>query len=132
LNQVGEAVEGKPIKIEVTTNNVANVTVDNISYKVLLPSQFKILNGSNTVRISALEGEKQESSTLYISSSSPQDYEINTTKVYYSFKGETISSPPTSLSLTVSENLTVRYLIPIAIGVIVMIACAIVLGRIRR
>ncbi|MGD0329450.1 MAG: hypothetical protein ABSB40_03270 [Nitrososphaeria archaeon] len=132
LNQVGATEEGKSIKIEVTTNNVANVTVNNISYKVLLPSQFKIINGSDTVQISALEGEKQESSTLYISSSSPRDYQINTTKIYYSFKGETMSSPPTSQSLTVSENLTARYLIPIAIGIIVMIGCAIVLGRIRR
>ncbi len=132
LNQVGEAVEGKPIKIEVTTNNVANVTVNNISYKVLLPSQFKILNGSDTVQISTLEGGKQESSILYMSSSSPRAYQINTTKIYYSFKGETITSLPTSLSLTVSENLTARYLIPIIIAIIVMIGCAIVLGRIRR
>ena len=132
LNQNGEAVEGQPFKIEVTTKNIANVTVNDISYKVLLPSQFTMLNGSDTVQISALEGGKQESSTLGISSSLPRDYQINTTRIQFSFKGETISSPPTSLSLTVSDNLTARYLIPIAIGIIVMIASAIFLGRSRR
>ena len=132
LNLMGEAIEGQPFEIEVTTKNMANVTLNDISFKMILPSQVKILEGTDTIQISSLEGGKQESRTLKLSSSLPRDYKIDTTQIKYNYKGETITSPSTSLLVKVTDNLMVRYLIPLAIGSVVMIVAALLLGRIRK
>ena len=132
LNLNGKAIERQPFEIEVITKNTANVTINDISFKILLSPQLKIIEGADTIQISKLEGGKQESSTLNLSSSLPKDYQIDTTQIKYNYKGETIISPSTSLSVTVSDNLTARYLIPLTIGLVVMIAAAIVLGRIKK
>jgi len=132
LNLKGEAVEGEPFEVEVVIENMANVTLNNISFQLKIPSQFKILEGSDTIQIPSLEGVKQESRTLKLSTSSPRDYRIDTTKIAYNYKGITITSSSTSLSVTVTDNLMVRYLIPLTIGLVVMILAVLLLGRIKK
>ncbi|MGQ9780992.1 MAG: hypothetical protein ACUVQ8_01885 [Nitrososphaeria archaeon] len=132
LTAKDEAIEGQPFKIDIVVENQANVTIGDINFKITIPSQLRLVEGNNTVQIQSLRGGEQQKATLKLTSDSPREYKIETGKISFNYKGQTFTLAPISLSLTIADNLTIRYLIPLAVALAMMIAAAFIIGKVGK
>jgi uncharacterized repeat protein (TIGR01451 family) len=132
MSYSSDAVEGQPFEVKVSVINKANVTLNNITFKVNLPSETKLIEGTDSFQISQLQSNEEKTFTLEISYSFPKDYTITSSKVTFDYKTQTMSSSPTTLGVTVTDNLMIRYVLPILLALLVIVITILFIGRTRK
>jgi len=125
----GEAVEGQAFELEIVVKNQANLTLTDIEFSINLPAQLNLIEGESSIKISSLGGTEQKVLILKLMSTSPRDYKIETTPLKFNYKGQSFTASPSSLKITVSDNVTFRYLAPLLIALAAMIAATMVIRR---
>jgi hypothetical protein len=126
------AQEGKPFNIDVVIENKANVTIDDVGFKIQIPPQLRLLEGGDVIKIPSLQGRELKKATLKVASDSPREYKIETGKISFNYGGQTFTLPPASLTVTVSDNLIMRYLVPLAAALALMIVASFAIGKVRK
>lgn len=126
------AQEGKPFNIDVVIENKANVTIDDVGFKIQIPPQLRLLEGGDVIKIPSLQGRELKKATLKVASDTPREYKIETGKISFNYRGQTFTLPPTSLTVTVSDNLIMRYLVPLAAALALMIVASFAIGKVRK
>ncbi|MEM2154389.1 MAG: hypothetical protein QXY76_05700 [Nitrososphaeria archaeon] len=143
FSTTGDSVEGKPFELKIIVKNDAPIKIEKIQFNITLPMQIKIIENlspsTSKVRdniveteIKELEGGMEKVVVLKLLSSSAREYTISTSEILFNYKGEVLKTGPQTLTLRVSDDLVVRYIIPIMIAVIIMVVGKIVIGIIKK
>ncbi|MEM3403287.1 MAG: hypothetical protein QXJ17_01860 [Nitrososphaeria archaeon] len=127
-----EAVEGQVFELEVVVKNQANLTLTDIEFNINLPSQLDLVEGDSSVKIPSLGGEEQKVLELKLMSKSPMSYKIETTPLKFNYMGQSFTAAPSSLTISVSDNITFRYLLPLLIALVATAIAAIIIAKTKK
>lgn len=138
----GDTIEGKTFELKIIVENNTPIKIEKIQFNITVPAQIKIVEnlspstakvGDNIVEIAirALESGR-EVIVLKMLSSSAREYTISTSDILFNCKGEVLRTVPQTIKLRVSDNLLSRYIIPLLIATIIMVAGKIAIGIVRK
>ncbi len=128
--------EGKDFKVTISITNPSAVNVTNVQFVIPIPSGVTIssatgatvANGKLTVSTAALAAGKTYTVNLTASAGSGVSIPFTTSKLTFSYEGTSVNgAAPISSGIAINENVTIRYVIPIALAVLVMLAVVILL-----
>lgn len=115
--------EGHNIVITVTITNPSNFTLSNISYTLALPKNLKVLSGSETnFTIPALAPKTNATHTFTIITGQPYVYSLNDSKLLFTYSGHQLAGISGGLTLSIGDDVPLRYGIPVIIGLVVVVA----------
>ncbi len=122
LTQPSSLVEKQEATLTFTLSNPSSFTVYNVVAEVLL-SGAETPDTAIVIRVDELKAGQSVNKTVQITPSSVLSLKI-TSKVNFSFEGEDLEGEAFERELAVAENLQIRYALPVAIGVVVIIITA--------
>jgi hypothetical protein len=124
--------EAHDITIKVTVDNPSNVTVTDVAYSVTLPPNLKYLAGNLTFTIPSLGANQSVSNTFTFSTNIPYSYTIPGGNLTFHYQTRTLKGATTPLTLNIVDDLTLRYAIPIFVGVLLVIGTLFYVRRLVR
>jgi hypothetical protein len=125
--------ENHPITIKVLIYNPSNVTVSNVRYLVNLPPGLKVTSGSANLTSGLSLGAHQNiTNNFVITTSQPYFYAINPGSLNFTYQGHALKGATTGVSFTIVDDLKVRYLYPIIVAILIIIATAFFVHRLSR
>ncbi len=138
----GETVEGKTFEFKIVVENNTPIKIEGIKFNITVPAQIKIIENLSPskakvedniieIAIGALEGGR-EAIVLKMLSSSAREYTMSTSEILFNYKGEVLRTGPQTIKLRVSDDLLSRYIIPLLIAIIIMVAGKIAIGIVRK
>jgi hypothetical protein len=130
--------EGKDFSFVLTIHNPSEVNVSSVLFTLPVPSGLtltdltnaSVLNGVLTVSISSLLPHSDYIATGVAVASSATTVSLDNAKLTFMYEGVTIKGTPPTQGITIGVNLTSRYLIPIAIAIVALLAVAFYVRRI--
>lgn len=124
--------ENHAIQIIIEISNPSNVTVTNIKYALTLPPYLHLNSGSLTGTISSLGPNQNASESFYVETSLPNQYTISGGNLTFQYGTQTLVGATNSLSLNIVDDLTIRYAIPVVIGLVLVAATLIYVRRLSK
>ena len=125
--------ENHPITIKILIYNPSNVTVSNVNYEMKLPSGLSISSGSgNLTNYQTLGPHSNYTLNFVVTTSQPFFYQINPGNLNFSYQGHTLKGLTTGVQLTIVDDLKVRYLYPIIVAILIILATAFYIRRLAR
>ncbi|MGI0090875.1 MAG: hypothetical protein ACREBS_04115, partial [Nitrososphaerales archaeon] len=114
--------EGHDIQITVTLTNPANVTISNIAYTLNLPKGLSIARGeSASFTIPSLAPNANFTHAFTVTTSQPYGYSLGNAKLTFEYQGHEISGIAGSMGLSIGDDISLRYAIPIVIGLAIVV-----------
>ncbi|HKW05196.1 MAG TPA: hypothetical protein VJN71_07865 [Nitrososphaerales archaeon] len=113
--------EDHNIEVMVEVTNPSGVTVTNVGYTMSLPSNLNLLSGQESFQIPSIPAGGVYKNNITFSTSLPQQYTLNGT-LNFQYNGQTLKGQVTPLNLNIVDDLTLRYGIPVLIGLVIVLA----------
>jgi hypothetical protein len=130
--------EGRDFKFVLTIHNPTAVNVSSILFTLPVPSgltlsdlsNVALSNGVLTVRISSLLSHSEYNATGVAVASSATTVPVDNAKLTFTYEGVKIKGKTPTQGITIGVNATSRYLIPMAIAIVALLAVAFYVRRI--
>jgi hypothetical protein len=130
-------IEGKDFNFVLTIHNLAAVSVSNVLFTLPVQSGLTLTRLNNatvssgvlTVRTPSISSHSDYNATGVAVASSETTVSFGKAKLTFMYEGETIKGTTPTKGIAIGENVTWRYLIPIALAVIVLLAAALYVRR---
>ncbi len=114
--------ENHPITVKVLIVNPSNVTVTNIQYAMGLPSGLRITQGgTDNFTIASLGPNQNVTESFQFTTGQPYAYTINPGTLIFVYQGHTLKGLTTGFVVNILDDLRIRYLIPILIGILILL-----------
>ena len=126
--------ENHDIEITVAIHNPSNVTVTNVQFAMSIPKGLNVVsNGNPNFTISTLAPGQTTTHSVTVITNQPSEYEINSTNanLEFTYQGHVLKGTVSSLTLTLQDDITLRYGIPILVAIIIVIAALIYVRRLQ-
>ena len=114
--------EDHNIEIMIEISNPSNVTVSNVTYSMSLPNNLNLVSGVETFQISSLIANGTYKNNITLTTNLPEQYNLNGGTLKFQFNGQTLQGQAAGLSLNIVDDLTLRYGIPVLIGLAIVLA----------
>jgi hypothetical protein len=132
--------EGKDFNFVLTIHNPTAVTVSSVLFTLPVQSGLTlshlsnatVLNGVLTVNITSIPLHSDYSATGVAVASSDTTVSLDKAKLTFVYGGVTIDGTTQTQGITIGENVTSRYLIPIAVAFVALLAVAFYVRRMAR
>jgi hypothetical protein len=129
--------EGKDFNLDLTIHNPAAVDVSSVNFTLPVPSGLTlsnlsdatVSNGVLTIRTPSLLSHSDYNATGVAVVSSATTVPLDKAKLAFVYEGVTIKGTTPTQGITIGENVTSRYLIPIAIAFVALLAVAFYVRR---
>jgi hypothetical protein len=124
--------EDHDITITVTVDNPSNVTVSGVDYSTKLPSYLDYLAGNLTFSIPSLGPNQTVKSSFTFKTDIPYSYTIPGGNLTFQYQSKTLKGTTAPLTLNIADDLTIRYAIPIFVGLLIVIGTVFYARRLVR
>ncbi len=124
--------EDHDITITVTVDNPSNVTVSGVNYSTKLPSYLNYVAGNLTFTINSLGPNQSMSNSFTFKTGIPYSYTIPGGNLTFQYQSKTLKGMTTPLTLNISDDLTLRYAIPVFVGLLIVIGTVFYVRRLVR
>ena len=129
--------EGKNFNFVLTIHNPTSVNVSSVLFTLPVPSGLTlsdlsnavITNGVLTINTTSLLPHSNYDATGVAVASSGTTVPLDKAKLTFTYEGVTIGGTTPTQGIPIGENLTWRYLIPIAVAIVVLLAVAFYVRR---
>jgi len=133
-------VEGKAFQILITLTNPSKVNVTDATFTLPLPDTISVINESNSVftkgellvNLPFMLAGKSYNASAFVTTSSGVSIPFSGSKLTFGYSGTTLKGTVPTNGIAINENVTTRYVIPVAIAVVVMFAFVVVMRRAVR
>jgi hypothetical protein len=133
-------VEGKSFSIQIKITNPSPISVSNVQFSLPIPSELRVLSASNAtfasgkivIDTSSLGMNAVYSANLTVSSSSGVSVPFSGEKLTFTYAGQSVSSPALTAGIAINENVLTRYLLPIGLALVVLLAVAVLVRRMAK
>lgn len=127
--------ENHNINITVTITNPSNVTVSNVKFGMHIPQGLQIVgNGQTNFTIGTLSPGQTQHISVIVITNQPNVYSMNDTnaQLTFTYHGLALKGAVSSLTLSLSDDLTLRYGIPIVIAVAFVLGTLFYVRRLQK
>ncbi|MHB8566587.1 MAG: COG1361 family protein [Nitrososphaerales archaeon] len=127
--------ENHNINITVAINNPSNVTVSNVQFVMSIPQGLNIVsNGQPNYTISSLGPGQTVYNSIDVITNQPSEYLFNSSNanLHFTYQGHVLKGTVSSLSLTLQDDLTLRYVIPILVALVIVLATLFYVRRLQK
>ncbi len=115
--------ENHNINVTVTVYNPSNVTVNNVVFSLHLPSGLNLVSNTQpNFTISTLGPDSNKSNSFVVITNQPNVYRLSNASLYFQYQGVTLKGLANSFTLTLQDDITLRYGIPILVAIIIALA----------
>jgi len=129
--------EGKEFNFDLTIHNPSAVNVSSVLFTVPVPSGLTlsqltdamVSNGNLTISVPLLMSHSEFSATGVAVASSGSTIPLKGASLTFVYQGTEIKGFPPQQGIVVAENATLRYLIPIAVALVALLAVAFYVRR---
>ncbi|MGI0083924.1 MAG: hypothetical protein ACREBQ_02465, partial [Nitrososphaerales archaeon] len=124
--------EDHNIEIMYEVTNPSNVTVSNVSFSASLPGDLKLISGQESFQIPSLAAGGTYKNNITITTNLPQTYNLNGGTLNFQYNGQSLHGQTTGLSLNILDDLTLRYGIPVLIGLVIVLLTLFYVRRLTK
>jgi hypothetical protein len=122
-------VEGQEFTAVLTVRNPSAVTVRNVNIAVDLPSGLSVISGSIQLTGEELAPNATETKAAKLSADAPFDFSIGPPTVSFTYDGRSFKGASTPLTISVLDNATMRYGIPLGVTAILILLTVLIARR---
>jgi uncharacterized repeat protein (TIGR01451 family) len=117
----GKVEELHDMVIQIELSNPSNLTVSNVAYSTSIPNNLVLKSGNLSFVVPSLGPDKTYNNSIILTTDLPDQYSLNGGTLHFQYNGQTLNGQTTGLSLSVADDLTIRYGIPGLIGVLIVL-----------
>jgi len=133
-------VEGKQFTIVISISNPSPLVLSNIQFSLPIPTEVHfssmtnatVSNGKILVNAAQLAGKGVYEAQLTGSASSGVSIPFSGEKFSFGYAGQTVTLPHLTTGIAINEDVLTRYVLPIGVAVVVLLAAAIFIRRMAR
>ncbi len=125
-----EPVENRPFTLTITVHNPSNLTISDLDISINIPDPIEGPKEALNIRGETLPGKESLSKNASFKSGRALDTLIQAPLVSFKFDGETFSGKSSGLVVSLADDLTNRYGIPISIALGIALLAAFYARRI--
>ncbi|MEM2211109.1 MAG: hypothetical protein QXK35_04805 [Nitrososphaerales archaeon] len=125
-----QSLEGKDFEAILVVHNPSQLQVFNISVKTILPSSLKIIKGSLNLTHYSLKPNENITLKANLISYLANSYQISKPILTFIYEGQNLIGNSNEVKITIMEDLSNRYGIPIAIALLMSLVTVIIVRRI--
>jgi hypothetical protein len=112
--------EDHDITVVVNITNPSNVEIKNVSYTVMIPKGLDVQGNPNVSGVTI--GPNQSYINKFtVTTGQPTVYEIEKGKLTFSYQGHTVLGNTTRTIVTIADDISLRYGIPVVVGFLLVI-----------
>lgn len=119
------------INVIVTLTNPSNVTLNQVSYSLGIPKGLKV-QGSSNFTLPSLGPNANHTEKFVVYTNQPESYTFNTGKLSFYYQGHQLDGVSGTLTLNIGDDLTVRYVIPGLIALLIAIGTIVYVRRLAK
>ncbi len=128
----GKVEELHNIVIMIEITNPSNLTVSNVAYSTSLPNNLNLVSGQLSFGNASLAPNATFKNNITIYTNLPEQYNLNGGTLKFEYNGQKLNGQTSGLSLSVADDLTIRYGIPGLIGIVIVLATLLYVRRLTR
>ena len=113
--------EAHDITVKISVRNPSNVTINSIAYSVHIPKGISLVSGNPNFTIPSLGPSSSQNSSFTIITSQPNTYSFNNASLTFFYQNSKVKGNATAFLLNISDDIPLRYGIPIVIGLVIVL-----------
>ncbi|HUI86952.1 MAG TPA: hypothetical protein VLY21_07335 [Nitrososphaerales archaeon] len=133
-------VEGKSFSITIKLSNPSPLSLSNMQFTLPIPADLRVSSATNAVvadgkiqiNVAQLAGNSAYTANLTASANSGISIPFSGETFSFVYSGQTVAVPALTTGIAVNENVITRYVLPIGLALVVLLAVAVVLRRMAR
>ena len=133
-------VEGKSFSIQITITNPSPISITNVQFSLPIPSEVRVLSANNAsfasgkimIDANSLGKSAVYTATLTVSSNSGVSIPFSGEKLTFTYAGQSVKGPELTAGIAINENVLTRYLLPIGLALVVLLAVAVLVRRMAK
>ena len=132
--------EGKAFSVSINLTNTSPLTLTNVQFSLPIPNELhfssvtnaQVAEGKIQIKVAQLSGNSVYTATLTGTSSSGVSIPFSGMKFSFESAGQTVSVPALTTGIAINENVLTRYVLPIVLALIVLLALTAYIRRMAR
>ncbi|MDA4111649.1 MAG: hypothetical protein OK439_03870 [Thaumarchaeota archaeon] len=113
--------EAHDITVKIMVSNPSNVTINHVVYTVHVPKGISILNGNSNFSTQSIGPNSNYTNQFTIISNQPNAYVFDKANLTFLYQNNKVQGNASSFVLNISDDIPLRYGIPIVIGLVIVI-----------
>jgi len=122
-------LENEVFNVVITVENNSPVDVKDVNVKINLPREMQVKIGSLQISSKDIDANMSETREATILVPGPAFLTIASPTLQYVYEGDTLRTISTPVDVTIADNVTTRYLVPLLISAIIILIVSFVARR---